>query len=205
MGLSNKIMGINLLPNKKFSIIYADPPWQYARLQFNNKVYALGYKKFVGAKDFYPTMTADQLKSLPVQSIAKNDCLLFMWATSPLLNEAIELGEAWGFKYVTVAFIWDKQRKLAGNYTMSQCEMCLVFKRGKIPAPRGARNIGQFLSVRKYKHSAKPIEVANRIFQMFPNQSRIELFARSTAPDWEVWGNEVNSKEHIPKQKNLVC
>ena len=126
-----------------------------------------------------------------------------MWTTSPKLNEAIPLGEKWGFQYSTVAFVWDKKRINPGYYTVSQIEFCLVFRIGNIPKPRGDRNIKQFLSEKKNRHSAKPREVRNRIELMFPTQNKIELFARpdpqmnlegKTALDnWDVWGNEVKS------------
>ena len=77
---------------------------------------------------------------LPVDTIAEPDAVLFLWATSPHLDQAIELGRAWGFAWATVAFVWDKQRVNPGHYTLSQCELCLVFKRGRIPQPRGRRD-----------------------------------------------------------------
>ena len=82
-----------------------------------------------------------------------------MWATNPHLDQAIELGKAWGFAWATVAFVWDKVRVNPGFYTMSQCELCLVFKRGKIPSPRGARNIRQLVTAKREAHSQKPDEV----------------------------------------------
>ena len=114
--------------------------------------------------------------------------MLFMWATNPHLDQAMELGRKWGFAWATVAFIWDKQRTNPGFYTLSQCELCLVFKRGKIPAPRGARNVRQLVSLNRGRHSAKPDEVRRRIERLFPVHSRIELFARSRPEGWDVWG-----------------
>ena len=107
-------------------------------------------------------------------------------------HEKFEMGV-----YITVGFMWDKQLPLQGNYTMATCEMCLIFKKGKIPQPRGKRNIRQFLSVKRGKHSAKPLQVRHRITEMFPTQSKIELFARplpmfkDVDDDWDYWGNEV--------------
>ena len=121
------------------------------------------------------------------------DCLLFMWATSPHLDQAIELLKAWGFSWATVGFVWDKQKVNPGFYTMSQVELCLIGKRGKIPKPRGARNIRQLVSEMRGKHSAKPAEVRKRIEEMFPEQNKIELFAREAPEGWDVHGNEVES------------
>lgn len=85
-----------------------------------------------GLRRTTPPLSKQELQALPVQSIAKQDCLLFMWVSSPLLDEAIELGRAWGFQYKTVAFVWHKGASVVGHYTLSECEMCLVSKRGRI-------------------------------------------------------------------------
>ena len=114
-----------------------------------------------------------------------------MWTTNPHLNQALELGKAWGFEYRTVAFVWDKMIHNPGIYTLSNCELCLVFKRGKIPTPRGARNIQQLIRSPRKKHSEKPKEVMDAIVKMFPHHKRIELFARKKSPDWSVWGLDV--------------
>jgi N6-adenosine-specific RNA methylase IME4 len=116
-----------------------------------------------------------------------------MWVGSPKLDEAVELGVAWGFKYKTIAFVWEKQLPMVGHYTISQCEICLVFTRGSIPKNRGTRNERQFLSEkRSRRHSEKPNEIRERISRMFPaeNHERIELFSRHVSPGWDVWGND---------------
>ena len=95
-----------------------------------------------------------------------------------------------GFSWATVAFVWNKLRTNPGFYTLSQCELCLVFKRGRIPQPRGARNVRQYLEAERGVHSAKPDEVRVRIAEMFPDQSKIELFARTHHPGWHAWGLE---------------
>lgn len=186
------------LPNDRFAIIYADPPWDYkGQLQHAGA----GNGDTGGAMRHYPTVTLDALKTLPVSDIAEDDSLLFLWATSPHLDQAIELGKAWGFEWATVAFIWDKQRVNPGFYTLSQCELCLVFKRGKIPQPRGARNIRQLVSAKRGAHSSKPEEVRNRIDKMFPTQRKIELFARASAtpaPTWSFWGLEASDPQPNP-------
>ena len=173
------------LPTGVYDVIYADPPWDYkGQLQHAGP----GSGDTGGAVHHYPTVTLDDLKQLDVGGIAADDSLLFMWATNPHLDQAIELGKAWGFAWATVAFVWDKKRVNPGFYTLSQCELCLVFKRGAIPQPRGARNIRQLVSAPRGPHSAKPEEVRSRIEQMFPHQRKIELFARHQAAGWESWG-----------------
>jgi len=178
----------------KYEIIYADPPWEYGNSQHNGK----GRPTTGGAATHYPTMTISDLKRLDVQSVTAPDALMFMWSSSPHLDRAVALLEAWGFKWATVGFVWDKQRVNPGFYTMSQCELCLIGKRGRIPTPRGARNVRQFLSSMRGRHSEKPDEVRRRIEEMFPTQRKLEMFARVAAPGWDVWGNEVESSVTIP-------
>jgi len=177
-------------PNKQYDILYVDPPWDYkGQTQHNGK----GGKETGGALRHYDTVTVKEMKTWKVSTICKPDCLMFMWTSSPHLDQAIELGKAWGFKYATIAFVWEKQKVNPGFYTMSQCEVCLVFKKdkGKIPTPRGARNIRQFLSKLRTKHSEKPQEIRERIEEMFPTQDKIELFARVSHEGWDSWGDEL--------------
>lgn len=186
------------LPNKKFDVIYADPPWHYnGKLQFDKSSKSKENidflrKIFISSATFkYPTLKTSELIKIPVYEIAKEDCLLFMWTSNPHLDQAIELGEVWGFKYRTVAFVWDKMNHNPGQYTLSNCELCLLFKRGRIPKPRGARNIQQLVRSPRKKHSEKPIEVIQAIEKMFPTQERIELFARRKTKGWSIWGLDV--------------
>ena len=176
----------------KYQIIYADPPWAYRQKQINFQSYDKGKKYVNSVEDHYKTMTNEDIKALAVSDLSDTDCLLFLWATSPNLDIAIETGVAWGFKYNTVAFVWDKQRTNYGFYTLSQCELCLVFKKGKIPK-KDANNVRQFISEKLGKHSAKPDAVRDRINTMFPLQNKIELFARNRVEGWDAWGNEVES------------
>src|SRR3989344_5807786 len=183
---------------KKFDIIYADPPWYYnGKMQFDKSSKSkekidLTRRIFISSATFkYPTLKTNELMKLPVRKIAKDDCLLFMWTSNPHLAQAIELGEAWGFEYKTVAFVWDKMNHNPGQYTLSNCELCLVFKRGRIPKPRGARNVKQLVRTPRKEHSEKPIDVIQAIEKMFPTQERIELFARRKTDGWSVWGLDV--------------
>ena len=194
------------LPQKKFDIIYADPPWDYnGKMQFDKtgKGVAeidLSKKIFISSAAFkYPTLKLDELMSIPVADIARDNCLLFMWTSSPHLVQAIELGKAWGFEYRTVAFVWDKLNHNPGQYTLSNCELCLVFKRGKIPRPRGARNVQQLVRAPRGEHSEKPIAVAQAIERMFPTQDRIELFARRQLRGWSAWG--ISSTDYTDSMK----
>jgi N6-adenosine-specific RNA methylase IME4 len=186
------------LPKKKYDIIYADPPWDYGgKMQFDKSSKSsekidISKNIFISSANFkYPTVKTKDLKKIPINDIAKEDCLLFMWVTNPHLEQGIELAKAWGFGYRTVAFVWDKMVHNPGQYTMSYCELCLVFKKGKIPRPRGARNIKQLIRSARRAHSQKPDEVVTDIEKMFPTQNKIELFARREIPNWDVWGLDV--------------
>ena len=108
--------------NKKYQIIYADPPWQY------NRKAGQGI-----AADHYPTMSLQEICDLPVGKLADKDCVLFLWVTFPQLREGLSVIQAWGFQYKTVAFVWVKKNKKAdtlflglGHWTRSNAEICLL-------------------------------------------------------------------------------
>lgn len=201
------------LPDKKFQIIYADPPWNYGgKMQFDKSGKLdvnVNYDKkiFISSATFkYPTLKLDELIKIPIHKITDDDCLLFMWTSSPHLQQAINLGNAWGFEYRTVAFVWDKMSHNPGQYTLSNCELCLVFKRGRIPKPRGARNIQQLIRSPRREHSQKPDEIIEAIGKMFPQQDKIELFARRRFEGWYAWGLDAGLeaiKRHRSTQQRL--
>ena len=179
---------------KKYQIIYADPPWSY-----NDKLSSVstGDFRFKGAGSVYPTQDKEWIKTLPIHDLADNDCVLFLWATNPLLPEALEVMTAWGFRYVTVAFVWVKQTvnqitvSNLGRWTMGGAEICLLGRKGK--PQRICKNIRQVdYSVRR-AHSQKPDRIRNEIVKLMGDKPRIELFARQKTEGWDVWGNEVES------------
>ena len=187
------------LPDKKYQIIYMDPPWDYGgKMQYDKstiKSENIGFKRniFLSSASFkYPTLKLKELIELDIPKIAdEKSCLLFMWTTGPQFSNSIKLGEAWGFEYKTVAFVWDKMIHNPGRYTLSQTEFCIVFNRGTIPTPRGARNVRQMIKVPRGEHSEKPLEVIDGITKMFPEQDKIELFARNNYNGWDNWGLEI--------------
>lgn len=200
------------LPNKKYQVIYMDPPWDYGgKLQYDKstiKSENVGFTKniFLSSASFkYPTLKLNELIKLDISSIAdEKSCLLFMWTTGPQFANSIKLGEAWGFEYKTVAFVWDKMIHNPGRYTLSQTEFCIVFKRGTIPTPRGARNVRQLVKCPRGEHSQKPAKVIEGITKMFPEQDKIELFARANYNGWDNWGLEIpNNKIDIPTNEEL--
>ena len=169
----------------KYSIIYADPPWRYGRK------YGSGV-----AENHYATMSMQEISELPISRIAHTNCILFLWATFPQLDVALEVIQAWGFRYKTVGFVWVKQTKVShqwffglGNWTRSNAEICLLATRGK-PKRQSAR-IHQLIISPVQSHSQKPQEVREKIVELLGDLPRIELFAREKTDGWDVWGNEV--------------
>ena len=183
----------NNLPNKKYRIIYADPPWSFSskELQKYNGV------RFTSMDKHYPTQSKDWIKNLPVKDIAEDESALFLWTTDAHIKEAIETIESWGFKYVTVAFVWEKKTKTGktvanlGAWTMKNYEICLLGTKGAMLKHKKVNNIYQKVEEERTKHSKKPYKVRQNIEKLFGEQTRIELFAREKVDGWDVWGNEV--------------
>ena len=182
-------------PNKKYQIIYADPPWSY-----NDKMKGTGLE----IEKHYPTMSVEDICNLPIKNIADNDCLLFIWAVNAMLPEALQVIKSWGFKYKTVGFVWNKLNHRGnlvynlGRYTMSNCELCLIARKGT--PKRITKNIKQLIIDIRSEHSKKPREARRRIVKLMGDLPRIELFARppkdrlfedDSYKGWDVWGNEV--------------
>lgn len=173
---------------KKYSVIYADPPWRY-------KVYS---KKGLGrsAESHYPTMRLEDIKALPIGELAAKDCALFMWITFPCMQEAFQVLEAWGFQYKTTAFVWIKQNRVSdslfwgmGYWTRANAELCILATKGH--PKRASPGVHQVIMSHIEEHSKKPEEARNRIVQLMGDVPRIELFARQSPEGWDVWGNEV--------------
>lgn len=172
---------------RKYSVIYADPPWQY-----HNK------PQGKGPEDHYQTMPIEDICALPVKELADKDCALFMWVTLPFLRDCFKVIDTWGFKYKTVAFVWIKQNRVndgifwgMGMWTRSNAEICILAVKGN--PKRTAANIHQVIISHVQEHSRKPNEARLRIEALMGDVPRIELFARENPPGWDVWGNEVNS------------
>ncbi len=175
--------------SKKYSIIYADPPWSFKT--FSEK------GKGRSAERHYPTMQKEDIQRLPIKEISAEDSVLLLWVTAPCLIEGIELVTAWGFTYKTVAFTWIKQNKKTdgiftgmGYYTRSNAEYCLLATRGKV-LERKSHSVSSVVLSHIERHSKKPNEVRDRIVQLFGDIQRIELFAREYADGRDCWGNEV--------------
>lgn len=174
----------------KYSIIYADPPWQY------NKRNNLNTKFGGGVHAHYPTMSMKEIEALPIDKIAADNCALFLWTTFPFLDEQIKLFKKWGFEYKTLGFSWVKTNKNnsqpffgVGYYAKSNLEVCLLGVKGKMK-PISNLVSSCVISPRE-EHSKKPDEVRKRIVSLFGDIPRIELFARRRVDGWDCWGNEV--------------
>lgn len=166
-------MEVNLYnTNKKHNVIYADPPWSYQ--QWCNK-------KQGAAKAHYETMKQKDIEELPVERIADKNCILFMWATFPKLQEALATIKAWGFEYKTIGFCWVKRNKNGswfkgiGFYTKSNSEVCLIATKGKPPKKSVHHTVSQLVETVREEHSKKPDEVRKRIVEFTGDVPRIEL------------------------------
>lgn len=173
---------------KKFSVIYADPPWTF-------NVYS-GKGKQRSADRHYDTKSLDDIAALPVEQLAADDCALLMWAVLPELPGALEIIKAWGFTYKTVGFTWVKENRSGhglfwgmGYWTRANAEVCLLATRGS-PA-RQAKDVHQVVMSPVSEHSRKPDEVQARIERLLPGPY-LELYGRRPTPGWTVWGNQIS-------------
>lgn len=179
--------------DKKYNIIYADPPWKFGSKELQK------YKgeRFRPLEEVYNTEKTADMKEWDIKNIAEKDCAIFMWTTDAHIQEAIQSMQSWGFKYVTVAFIWakttnsGKQVHNLGAWTMKNCELCLFGTKGAMLKYKKSNNIKQLFYAERTKHSKKPNCVYEFIEQLFGYLPKIELFARQHTEGWDCWGNEV--------------
>jgi N6-adenosine-specific RNA methylase IME4 len=182
--------------DRKYSIIYCDPPWSYRDKRDKHP------RLCGGASAHYPTMDIEDLKKLPIESLADTNCMLFMWCTFPNLQEGLDLIKAWGFTYKTLGFSWLKTNKRNGEpffgigyYTKSNCEICLIGVKGK--PIKVSNSVSSVIISPRERHSKKPDIVRDKIVQLCGDLPRIELFARDKTPGWSSWGNEIQSDLQI--------
>lgn len=176
--------------NKKYAVIYADPPWEY-------KESGGGRRGTAGLP--YQTMTTDDICKLPIEDIAEDTSILFIWATFRKLEECLKVINAWGYKYYGLAFDWIKTTPKGkpcygmGYYTRQNNEVCLigVRKSHKLRIKPCDRSISCVLMSERREHSRKPDEVRAYIERICGDVPKIELFARQYADGWDCWGNEI--------------
>lgn len=186
---------IRALPPGRFRVVYADPPWKYGDERTGSLTDPDAVRADSSAADKYPTMPTEKICEFSdengrhVSDLAHKDAVLFMWATFPLLEDAMRVIPAWGFKYKT-AIVWHKQRSNVGNYHDASCELLMICTRGSCPIEIDER-ICQMQSIARGRHSAKPEEFRALIDRLYPSGPRVELFRRGIAPKgWTIWGNE---------------
>ena len=174
--------------DKKYNVIYADPPWKY-----NTWRDGMGT-----AEKHYPTMKVESIVGMQsiIKNISEKDCILFLWVTFPCLLEGLKVMKEWGFKYKTCGFNWIKRNKVSdtwffgmGHWTRANSELCLIGTKGTIK--RKSNKVSQIIDTHIEEHSKKPNIVRERIVELVGDLPRIELFARQTSKGWDSWGNEV--------------
>ncbi len=172
------------LPDKRYGVIYADPPWRFEP-----------YSRITGmdraAENHYPTSPTAEIKALDVRSIAAADCVLFLWATVPMLEQAFGVMRAWGFEPKS-SFAWGKNRVGTGYWNRNQHELLLIGTCGHIPAPAMGTQWPSLILAPVGRHSEKPEVFRRMIESYFPTLPKIELHARGpiARPGWDVWGLE---------------
>lgn len=179
------------LPRAHFSVICADPPWHFKTRSETRQTRS--------AKVHYDVMSLDDICALPVQSRAAKDCMLLLWATNPMLPDALTVMAAWGFTFRTIAFTWAKTTPKTdgswapkwhlglGYYTRSNSEICLLGTRGK--PKRVSKSVRQLIVAPRREHSRKPDEFYSAV-EALTDGPRLEMFARQERPNWSVWGNQ---------------
>jgi N6-adenosine-specific RNA methylase IME4 len=179
------------LPNELHGAILADPEWKFITFSEDGK-------GSTAAENYYPTSEIDKIMARDVASIAADDCVLFLWATAPMLNQQIKVLEAWGFTYIT-NIIWKKtkQRGKFGIWFYNQHEILLIGTRGNIPAPAPGTQFPSVFEAPVGKHSEKPDFVYEIIEKYFPTLKKIELNARKARKGWSSWGYEAPEQEPL--------
>ena len=167
------------ISSRKYSLIYADPPWLYAEGQSNRP-------------KTYSRMDDRSIRELPVPSIVAPSAALFLWTTNTHIPTALRVMGAWGFEYTTVAFVWSKVTSAGdprigmGHYSRQSVELCLLGMRGRLE--RKSKSVRQLVESVPTEHSEKPQIVRDRILELFGDLPRVELFACHTVPGWDSWG-----------------
>jgi len=176
---AEKNQNVKPIPEGKFSIIYADPPWEYE--------FSISTSR--GTENHYPAMELEKIKEIEVP--AANNAMLFLWAPAPLIRQGLEVLEAWGFSYHT-NIIWLKDKIGMGYYARMKHELLLIGTKGDgIGTPLPENRPESVIFAERTEHSKKPDIFYEIIEKMYPKHSKIELFARNKREGWETWGNEI--------------
>lgn len=182
------------MTRRKYDVVYADPPWKHNLTTTTKKGNPFAT---VNSAVQYKTMTTAELCSLRVVDRVADDCALYLWVLNGFLPPAFEVMDAWGFRFATVAFVWNKvtirgnPRNGNGPYTLPGAELCLLGVRGRAKeAIRFYTGIKQCHSIEVEKHSRKPAAFRAMIEILTIGTRRLEMFARVASPGWDVYGNQ---------------
>ena len=167
-----------------YNVILADPPWRFDP-----------YSRETGmdraADNHYPTESVESIAALNVAEAAAPDCVLFLWATAPMLPEALQVMQAWGFEYKS-QIIWVKNRIGTGYWARNKHELLFIGTKGAVPAPSPGSQPNSTIEADVLEHSKKPEEFYKIIEGLFPTVPKLEMFARTQRDGWDVWGNEAD-------------
>ena len=163
------------LPEGKYDILYADPPWLYDSERSQRGK----------AEHHYATMPTEDIMNLEVPSA--DNALLFLWVTNAHLEDGLQVGKKWGFEYLT-NFVWVKDKIGLGYYMRGQHELILIGRKGSIPPPEDHNRFSSVINAVRVEHSAKPEVVYNMIETIYPNRKYLELFSRKNRKGWTSWG-----------------
>lgn len=177
-GVNNQLVNF---PSGKYRIFYADPPWSYGNSMPSY---------FKEQADHYKLMELDEICSLDVKSLSEDNAVLFLWVTSPILEDSFKVIEAWGFKYKS-SFVWDKVGHNMGHYNSVRHELLLVCTKGSC-TPDNLKLFDSVQSIERTEHSKKPNEFRQIIETLYPIGNKLELFGREKIKGWEVFGNELS-------------
>jgi N6-adenosine-specific RNA methylase IME4/ParB-like chromosome segregation protein Spo0J len=166
-------------PTGKYRVIYADPPWSYGNTQPDYHT---------EQRDHYPVMPLSDICAIPVREWAEDDAVLFIWVTSPILEESFQVIRAWGFKY-KASFVWDKVHHNMGHYNSVRHEFLLVCVRGSCQ-PDVRKLFDSVQSIERTEHSKKPAEFYDIIETIYTNGDRLEMFARNPRDGWKGYGHQ---------------
>lgn len=168
------------LPTDKYQIILADPPWRYEHSVSGSRE----------IENQYPTMSLNEICNLPISDMVAEESLLFLWTTSPKLEESIQVVNAWDYNYRT-CMVWVKDKIGMGYYARQQHELLLIAKKGNFPTPKAGTQHSSIIESPRLKHSQKPLEIYDIIESMYPGMKYLELFARQERFGWTSWGNQL--------------
>lgn len=189
---------VALRPEEGFSFIMADPPWRF--YNYSER----GVRK--NPVWHYDCMPLQEIMDLPIARLAAKDCMLWLWATNPMLPQALETLKAWGFSFKTAGH-WVKRTKTGklafatGYILRSAGEPFLI---GTIGRPKTTRSVRSVIEGTIREHSRKPEEAYDAAERLMPNVHRLDLFSRETRPGWVGWGREAGKFDLLPDDKSAI-